>query len=106
MFKQLGYIAKSAKNNLPKIIFPKAESLDNDDDSSIESLDRINDDDFDGMSLPTTADCLSNVMVQPDSPRSSYIYECLSNRINPRSHLLVRDKWTTSLNLKHQGMVC
>lgn len=68
-------------------------------------MDLLDDDEFDEMTLPTVEQCVAEVMVQPDSPRSSYIYECLLNRVNPRAHLLVRDKQSTALNLKHQGMV-
>lgn len=105
LFKQLGHMSISpSKKSLPKIIFPNSAN-DDDDDSSIESLDQMNDKEFDNFTIPTTAECVASVMVEPSSPRSSYIYECLSTKVNPRSHLLVRDQMTTTLNLKHQGMV-
>lgn len=104
LYKQLSYVS-TTKNMLPKIIFPNAEGLDDDDTTSIASLDRMDDQEFDEMTLPTTTECVANIMVQPDSPRSNYIYECLSNKVNPRAHLLVRDKKTTALLLRHQGMV-
>jgi hypothetical protein len=106
LHKQLGYMSvKNTQHNLPRIMFPSSEGIDYDDDRSIASLALMGDDEFDQLALPTVEQCVAEVMEQPESPRSAYIYGCLSSKMNPRAHLLVRDKLTTVLNLRHQGMV-
>jgi hypothetical protein len=86
-------------------MFPSAEGMDYNDDRSIASLARMGDAEFDALSLPSVEQCVAEVLEQPGSPRSAYICECLTSKMNPRVGLLVRDKKTSVLNLKHQGMV-
>lgn len=38
------------------------------------------------------------------SPRSKYIYECISSHLNPRPSLLIRKKFSTEIRLEHYGM--
>ena len=64
----------------------------------------LDDDQFDELTLPTTLEALQHEVDLPNSPRSRYIFDCLADRLNPRSSLIIRKKAITTLNLKHLGM--
>jgi hypothetical protein len=52
--------------------------------------------------IPSSAKDIDNV--QPLSPRSMFIDNCLRANINPRATLILRKIYTRELNLKHLGM--
>lgn len=86
--------------NLPSICFNSEMSVI----GSSVSDPLLDDDEFDQMTLPTATEALENELGEPSSPRSSYIFECISDNMNPRASLIIRKQAVTTLNLKHLGM--
>jgi hypothetical protein len=43
-------------------------------------------------------------LTTPSSPRSKYIYECITSHLNPRPSLLIRKKLSNEVRLEHYGM--
>jgi Ran GTPase-activating protein (RanGAP) involved in mRNA processing and transport len=91
--KRLSHQRKLAPlhSKLPPLLF-------NSDDDEL-----IGDDDFDVMSLPTVSEATEH-LAAPSSPRSSYIFECLKDRMNPRVSYVVRKDATPALNFRHLGI--